>query len=69
MRARPTLEHGKKEFPSASLVTNQQWAQTYVAKRSAIEVSDADEVIRHLTEPAGVARANQHRQQLAPTLF
>src|SRR5207344_2683526 len=48
MQARLALEHGKKVFLVRSLVTNQQWAQTYVAKRGAIEVGDVDEVIRHL---------------------
>jgi DNA processing protein len=47
----------------------QRWAQTYVAKRAAIEVGKVDEVIRHLAEPARVAKASEQRQQLAPTLF
>jgi DNA processing protein len=69
MQARLALEHGKKVFIVRSLVTDQRWAQTYVAKRGAIEVGDVDEVIRHLAEPARVAKASEQRQQLAPTLF
>jgi DNA processing protein len=69
MQARLALEHGKKVFLVRSLVTDQRWAQTYVARRGAIEVGDVDEVIRHLAAPARVAKASEQQQQLAPTLF
>jgi DNA processing protein len=64
MQARLALEHGKKVFLVKSLVTDQQWAKDYVAKRGAIEVADVDEVIRHLAEPERVRQAGEQRQQL-----
>lgn len=64
MQARLALEHGKKVFLVKSLVTDQQWAKDYVAKRGAIEVGDVDEVIRHLAEPERVRQAGEQRQQL-----
>jgi DNA processing protein len=69
MQARLALEHGKKVFLVRSLVTDQPWAQSYVAKRGAIEVGEVDEVVRHLAEATRVAKAGEQRQQLAPTLF
>ncbi|HUZ19333.1 MAG TPA: DNA-processing protein DprA [Acidimicrobiales bacterium] len=64
MQARLALEHGKKVFLVKSLVTDQQWAKDYVAKRGAIEVADVDEVIRHLAAPERVRQAGEQRQQL-----
>jgi DNA processing protein len=67
MQARLALEHGKKVFLVKSLVTDQQWAKDYVAKRGAIEVGDVDEVIRHLASPERVRQAGEQRQQLTFT--
>ncbi len=64
MQARLALEHGKKVFLVKSLVTDQQWAKDYVAKRGAIEVTDVDEVIRRLAAPERVRQAGEQRQQL-----
>jgi DNA processing protein len=69
MQARLALEHGKKVFLVESLVTDQNWAKTYVAKRGAIEVADVDEVIRHLASPARVRQASEQRQQLTLSLL
>lgn len=69
MQARLALEHGKKVFLIQSLVTDQKWAQTYVAKRGAIEVDDVEEVIRHLASPEKVRQASEQRQQLTLSLL
>ncbi len=69
MQARLALEHGKKVFLIQSLVTDQKWAQTYVQKRGAIEVSDVEEVTRHLASPDRVRRAQEQRQQLTLSLL
>ncbi len=64
MQARLALEHGKKVFLLKSLVMNQPWARGYVAKRGAIEVTDVEEVIRHLAPPERVRQASEQREQL-----
>lgn len=69
MQARLALEHGKKVFLVQSLVTDQNWAKTYVAKRGAIEVADVEEVIRHLASPEKVRQASEQRQQLTLSLL
>jgi len=69
MQARLALEHGKKVFLLKSLVTDQPWARTYVAKRGAIEVTDVEEVIRHLASPERVRQASEQRQQLTLALL
>jgi DNA processing protein len=69
MQARLALEHGKKVFLVQSLVTDQSWAKTYVAKRGAIEVADVEEVIRHLASPERVRQASEQRQQLTLSLL
>lgn len=47
MQARLALEHGKQVFLVSSLVKRHEWAQKYVL-RGAIEVSDVEDVVRHL---------------------
>lgn len=69
MQARLAIEHGKKVFLVASLVTGQPWARNYVAKRGAIEVADVDEVLRHLASPERVRQASDQRQQLRLSLL
>ena len=51
MQARLALEHGKKVFLVRSLVTDQEWARDYVARRGAVVVDDVDEVLQHLAAP------------------
>lgn len=65
MQARLALEHGKRAFLVKSLVTDQQWARNYIAKRGAIEVGDVEEVIRYLATPDRVRQATEQRQQLS----
>jgi DNA processing protein len=65
MQARIALEHGKRVFLVRALVTNQKWAQGYIAKRGAIEVADVDDVIRHLASPAKIQQVGDHRAQLS----
>ncbi len=64
MQARLALEHGKKVFLLRSLVMDQPWALSYVAKRGAIEVTDVEEVIRHLASPERVRQVSEQREQL-----
>lgn len=64
MQARLALEHGKKVFLLKSLVMDQPWARSYVAKRGAIEVTDVEEVIRHLASPERVRHVSEQREQL-----
>ncbi len=47
-----------------SLVTDQEWAQTYVEKRGAIEVSNVDDVTKHLAPPDRLQKVVEQRQQL-----
>lgn len=65
MQARIALEHNKRVFLLRTLVTNQRWAQTYIAKRGAIEVADVDDVIRHLASPQKIQQVGDHRAQLS----
>lgn len=69
MQARLALEHGKKVFLLRSLVTDQQWAQDYVARRGAVEVSDVDEVIEQLAQPERVRQKARQHQQLSLSLL
>jgi DNA processing protein len=69
MQARLALEHGKKVFLVKSLVTGQQWARDYVAKRGAIEVDDVDQVLRHLAPAERVRQAARQQQQLTLSLL
>lgn len=69
MQARLALEHGKNAFLIRSLVTDQQWAKDYVARRGAIEVDDIDEVLRYLASPERVRQAGEQRRQLQLALL
>lgn len=69
MQARLALEHGKKVFLLRSLATSQQWAQTYISERGAVEVADVDEVIRHLAPPDRILQATEQQQQLSLALL
>ncbi len=69
MQARLALEHGKKVFLVRSLVTDQPWARSFVQQRGAIEVSDVEEVVRHLTTPDRLRLVSEQRQQLCLSLL
>jgi DNA processing protein len=45
MQARIALEHGKRAFLVSRLVTRERWAQRFLERPGAIEVSTADEVL------------------------
>jgi len=62
MQARLALEHGKRAFLVHSLVTDQKWAQTYVAERGAIEVSGVEDIIEHLAAPGRIRGVTDQRQ-------
>jgi DNA processing protein len=62
MHARLALEHRKKVFLLHSLATSQPWARDYIAKGGAIEVTDVDEVIKHLASPKRVRQATEQQQ-------
>lgn len=62
MQARLALEHGKRAFLLKTLVTDQPWAQKYVATRGAIEVSDIDDIIKWLAEPDRIREVTERRQ-------
>ena len=62
MQARLALEHGKKVFLLKSLVTDQNWAQTYVNRRGAIEVDSVDDIIAQLSDPDRIQDVTASRQ-------
>jgi len=62
MQARLAHEHGKRVFLIRSLVTSQPWASRYVAQGKALEVSDVDDVIRHLASPERIAQVTTEQQ-------
>ena len=61
MQARLALEHGKKVFLLHSLVTDQPWAQKFVAERGAIEVT-AWKRLERLVAPERVQAVSTARQ-------
>ena len=63
MQARLAIEHGKRVFLLRSLVTDQQWAQTYL-ERGAIEVGKVEDVISRLRPVENVTAVVDSRQQL-----
>jgi DNA processing protein len=69
MQARLALGHGKKVFLVRSLVTDQEWARDYVARRGAVVVDDVDEVLQHLAAPDRVRLKARQSQQLSLTLL
>lgn len=62
MQARLALEHGKKAFLLRTLVTDQPWAQKYIADRGAIEVADIGDVLSQLALPERVRAVTEQRQ-------
>lgn len=62
MQARLALEHGKRVFLLKSLVTDQKWAQTYVAERGAIEVEDVADILKWLAAPDRIREVTEQRQ-------
>lgn len=62
MQARLALEHGKRVFLVASLVTAQSWADKYARTRGAIVVEKVDDVITHLARVERVRDVALSRQ-------
>lgn len=62
MQARVALEHGKRLFLIRSLVTKQDWAQSYL-QRGAIEVDDVDDVLAHLAAPDRIRNLTEQRER------
>lgn len=62
MQARLALDHNKRAFLLKSLVTDQPWAQSYVEKRGAIEVTEVHDVLRWLAEPDRIREVTDQRQ-------
>jgi DNA processing protein len=62
MQARLALEHGKRVFLMHSLVTNQKWAETYLAERGALEVSSVEDILENLAEPHRIRGVTDQRQ-------
>jgi DNA processing protein len=65
MQARLALEHGKRVFLVSRLVTDQRWAQRYVAERGAIEIKSVQGVLSRLRSPEQIELLSASRQQLA----
>ena len=65
MQARLAIEHGKTVFLVRSLVTSQEWAQTYVEKYGAIEVSSVDDVASKIVSYDRVKQVSDQRKQLS----
>ena len=70
MQARLALEHGKYAFFLRSLVTRQSWAEKYLRQhpRWAIQVSEPDDVVRHLRSAERIQEVTKQRRQLAFSL-
>jgi DNA processing protein len=63
MQARLALEHGKKVFLVRNLVTNQPWAQKYLA-RGAVEVKDVADIVHRLRAVEDIRTLAQQAHQL-----
>ncbi len=70
MQARLAIQHGKYAFLTRSLATGQPWARNYLARhpRWAIEISDVDDVVRHLHAPERIEEITEQRRQLVLSL-
>jgi DNA processing protein len=62
MQARLALEHGKMVFLLRSLVTDQPWAQKFVAERGAREVASVEEIVDTLATPERIEAVRSARQ-------
>jgi DNA processing protein len=64
MQARLAVQHGKKVFLIAQLVTDQTWAKKYVERGDAIDVRDIRDVISALRSPETIRAKTQQRRRL-----
>lgn len=66
MQARLALEHGKTVFLVRQLVTREEWARDYLAKRpGAVEVESAADVVARLRPRGEIDSVTHQRRQLA----
>lgn len=65
MQARLALEQGKRAFLMSSLVTDEDWAKSYLERPGAIEINSVDDVVRWLRSPDQVEMQSSQRHQLA----
>jgi len=68
MQARLAIEHGKQVFLLASLVTQRDWARSYLKRPRVYEVNDVDDIISVLRSPDEIRSRAEQRVQLALTL-
>src|SRR5262249_21372557 len=69
MQARLALEPGTKVCVLDSPATEHPGARDHVAGRGAIEVAEADEVVKHRAPPERVTQATEQRQQFTLALL
>jgi DNA processing protein len=67
MQARLALEHGKHVFLIHRLVTQQKWAQSYLA-RGAVEVNDIENIVSRLSSFDEIRDRTQMARQLSLAL-
>lgn len=65
MQARIALEQGKRSFLTSSLVKSEDWANRYLERRGAIEISSVEDVVKWLRSPEQVELQSNQRSQLA----
>jgi DNA processing protein len=68
MQARLAIEHGKQVFLLASLVTQRDWARSYLKRPRVYEVNDVDDIISVLRPPDVMRSRAEQRVQLALSL-
>ena len=64
MQARLALEHGKRVFLVADLVTTQPWARAYLSRPGAAEIQGAEDVVKWLRTPQRIIELSSGRRQL-----
>ncbi|MCT2589429.1 DNA-protecting protein DprA [Streptomyces sp. N2-109] len=65
MQARIAAEHGKQVFLLRSLIAAQPWAAKMIDQKKAVEVTELDDVLRHLGRPEPQHPTGQQQIQLA----
>jgi len=68
MQARLAIEHGKQVFLVTSLVTDRQWARSYLKRPRVYEVKKVEDILKHLQSPSDVEARAEQRLQLALSL-
>jgi DNA processing protein len=68
MQARLAIEHGKQVFLVTSLVTDREWARSYLKRPRVYEVKKVDDILKHLRSSTDVEARAEQRLQLALSL-